>query len=165
MFGIYLWKGEDHFGNRKSGELEAKNRREAENKLLSMGIVPEHLSIKKKGIALKICNFFSTVAKKLKTQKLSWSETLRMMRTITMMHNTGLPTISALKFISTGDHSEKIKRAAHKICELSSSGIQLSTAFSATKQFPDLVVTLIAVSEKWNIQKNNKKDIQVHRKT
>jgi len=34
MFGIYLWKGEDHFGNRKSGELEAKNRREAENKLL-----------------------------------------------------------------------------------------------------------------------------------
>jgi len=135
---VYIWEGRNRAGDRKSGEVTAKNRQVAIERLVADGIFVK--SIKAKGIEINI-KFFK---KKIKDKDVALFT-----KGFSVMVGSGLPILDSLDILADQEKNPEFKKVIMDIYSKVEGGSTLTFALSEHKKvFSDLYVSLIESGEK-----------------
>lgn len=135
---VYIWEGRNRAGDRKSGEITAKNRQVAIERLVADGIFVK--SIKAKGIEINI-KFFK---KKIKDKDVALFT-----KGFSVMVGSGLPILDSLDILADQEKNPEFKKVIMDIYSKVEGGSTLTFALSEHKKvFSDLYVSLIESGEK-----------------
>ncbi|RME21483.1 MAG: type II secretion system F family protein [Deltaproteobacteria bacterium] len=134
--GAFVWEGRTRSGEVRNGVMEAKNAAEVEQRLRSMGLVPE--KVKKKPIEIKLPRIGGVSLKDL----------VVFTRQFSTMIDAGLPLVQCLDILASQSENPTFKKVLEDIKSKVEEGSTFADALRRhPKVFDDLYVNMVAAGE------------------
>ncbi|OOZ47330.1 type II secretion system F family protein [Solemya velum gill symbiont] len=133
----YKWDGRDSRGKKVSGEVQAKDLKQANAQLRKQNVTPNKLSIKKDTLLTKLSE------KSIKSRDITFFT-----RQLSTMIDAGVPLVQGLSIIASSHDNPLFKRMVDSLRTEIESGSTLSDSMTHfPKYFDTLYINLIKVGE------------------